>query len=225
MRSEATAERISQLHEVAARARPVALAREHVLPVLEPLRTLLPDGLWRGSTVAVHGAAALLTALLAEATAAGSWAAVVGLPSLGLAAAAESGVDLGRLALVPRPGADFPAVVAALLDGVDIVAVHSDTVQPAVARQLSARARHRGAVLVSSGPWPSADIVLSCRPGEWTGLESGAGHLAERRVVVQARGRGAAVRPVSAELLLPGPSGSVSLATANTDDTEAEAAG
>jgi len=197
-----------------------------VLPVVPALAGLLPAaGLRRGSTVAVHGAAALLTALLAEATAAGSWAAVVGLPSLGLAAAAESGVDLGRLALVPRPGADFPAVVAALLDGVDIVAVHSDTVQPAVARRLSARARHRGAVLVSSGPWPSADIVLSCRPGEWTGLESGAGHLAERRVVVQARGRGAAVRPVSAELLLPGPSGSVSLATANTDDTEAEAAG
>ncbi|NBH10575.1 hypothetical protein GTY80_45970, partial [Amycolatopsis sp. SID8362] len=68
-----------------------------------------------------HGSTSLLLALLAPATAAGSWAAVVGLPSLGLAAAAEHGADLSRLALVPRPGAEFPAVVAALLDGVDVV--------------------------------------------------------------------------------------------------------
>jgi hypothetical protein len=179
--------------------------------VVPALAGLLPAaGLRRGSTVAVHGATALLPALLAEATAAGSWAAVVGLPSFGLAAAEEYGVELARVGLVPRPGTDFPAVVAALLDGVDLVVARSDTVQPAVARRLSARARHRGAVLVSAGSWPAADLVLSCRPGRWTGLGAGAGHLSERRVLVQVRGRGAAARPVSAELLLPGPSGTVS---------------
>ena len=162
--------------------------------------------------MAVHGATSLVLALLAEATAAGSWAAVVGMPSLGLAAAAEYGVDLGRVALVPRPGAELPAVVAALLDGVDLVAVHSETVQAAVARRLSARARHRGAVLLASGAWPGADVELSCSPSSWSGPSDGYGHLRERRVVVRARGRGAAARPVSAQLRLPGPAGEVTSA-------------
>ena len=38
-------------------------------------------------------------------------------------AAAEAGVALERLALVPYPGADLMAVAAALLDGLDLVAV------------------------------------------------------------------------------------------------------
>jgi hypothetical protein len=179
-----------------------------VLPVVPALAGLLPDaGLRRGSTVAVHGGTSLLLALLAEATAQGAWAAVAGLPSLGLAAAAEYGVDLARLALVPRPGAELPAVIAALLDGVDLVAVHAETVQAAVARRLSARARHRGAVLLAVGAWPGADVQLSCHREPWSGAEEGYGHLRERRVVVRAHGRGAAARPLSAELHLPGATG------------------
>src|SRR2546423_8233958 len=91
MRSEATAERISQLHAVAARARPVALAREHVLPVLEPLLPLLPDGLRRGGTVAVGDSTSLALALLAGPRGPGAWAAAVGGFELRLGAAAGVG--------------------------------------------------------------------------------------------------------------------------------------
>ncbi|GAB3153363.1 hypothetical protein GCM10027258_55770 [Amycolatopsis stemonae] len=204
---------VSTASRVAAQAGQ-ARATGRVLPVAPALAGLLPAaGLRRGSTVAVHGATSLLLALLAEATAAGSWAAVVGMPSLGLAAAAEHGVDLARVALVPRPGAELPAVVAALLDGVDVVAVHAGTVQAAVARRLSARARHRGAVLLAFGAWPGVDVELSCRVEPWTGLEDGYGHLQERRVTVRAHGRGAAARPVTATLHLPGPSGAAAPAS------------
>ncbi|MCU1683519.1 MAG: hypothetical protein JWQ81_4258 [Amycolatopsis sp.] len=198
----------------------VASAAEHahatgeVLPVLPSLAGLLPvTGLRRGSTVTVRGSASLLLALLVEATRTGSWAAVVGMPSLGLVAAAELGVDIGRLALVPRPGAEFASVTAALLDGVAMVVVGipegtgAAGVNPQVARRLSARARHRGAVLLSFGAWPGADLELSCEPGRWSGLEAGRGHLREREAVVRVRGRGAAARPIRAELLLPGPDG------------------
>jgi len=198
---------VSTASRVAAQAERARVTGK-VLPVAPALAGLLPAaGLRRGSTVAVHGSTSLLLALLAEATTAGSWAAVVGMPSLGLAAAAEYGVDLGRVALVPRPGAELPAVVAALLDGVDLVAVHADTVQTAVARRLSARARHHGAVLLSFGAWPGADVELSCRLSAWSGLSGGYGHLSERRVQVRVHGRGAAARPVSADLHLPGPTG------------------
>jgi len=59
--------------------------------------------------------------LLAAASQAGSWCAVVGMPSLSAVAAAEAGVVLDRLALVPYPGPEWSTVVAALLDGIDVV--------------------------------------------------------------------------------------------------------
>jgi hypothetical protein len=205
---------VSTASRVAAQA-DQARVTGRVLPVAPALAGLLPAaGLRRGTTVAVHGSSSLLLALLAEATAAGSWAAVVGLPSLGLAAAAEYGVDVGRLALVPRPGADLPAVLAALLDGVDLVVASTSTIQPAVARRLSARARHRGAVLLAFGAWPGADVELSCRLEPWSGLEEGYGHLRQRGALVRARGRGAAARPVSAQLWLPARDGSLRSAAA-----------
>ena len=84
---------------------------ERILPVLPELRGLFPaGGLRRGSTVLVGGSTSLLLSLLTSASSAGSWCAVVGMPDLGLVAAAEFGIALGRLALVPDPGPDWPAV-------------------------------------------------------------------------------------------------------------------
>lgn len=182
-----------------------ARATGRVLPVLPGLKDLFPaGGLRRGSTVVVRGSASLLFALLAEATACGSWAAAVGMPDLGLAAAAEIGVELSRLALVPRPGTEFASVSAALLDGMDLVAVAPGAAAPSVARRLSARARHRGAVLLSAGPWPGAELEVRCGAGEWTGLDGGAGHLRERRIGIRVEGKGSAARSRRVALALPG---------------------
>src|SRR4051795_3391289 len=113
------------LDQLRVRTRPVALAEEERLPVLGPLAGLFPGGgLRRGTTVSVgggSGSTSLAMALLAGPSQAGSWAAVVGCPDLGLVAAAELGVDLERLALVPRAGSQWPTVVSALLDAVDVV--------------------------------------------------------------------------------------------------------
>lgn len=184
-------------------------AAGRVLPTRTELATLLPwPGLRRGSTVAVHGSVALLFALLSRATEAGSWAAVVGLPGIGVVAAAESGVEVSRLALVPRPGDQARSVVAALLDGVDLVVVGGKWAD-ADARRLSARARHRGAVLLPLGPWPGADVQLRCSDARWYGPGRGHGHLREREITVRAEGRGAASRARSCRLLLPTCDGSV----------------
>ena len=139
--SEATAERISLLHEAAARARPVALAREHVLPVLEPLQPLLPEGLRRGSTVAVGDSTSLALALLAGPSGNGSWAAAVGVSNLGLAAAAELGVALDRLVVVADPPSEsWATVVATLVDALDVVLLRARRrVSGGDARRLIAR--------------------------------------------------------------------------------------
>ncbi|MGH3797681.1 MAG: hypothetical protein ACRDSP_22655 [Pseudonocardiaceae bacterium] len=180
-------------------------------PVAEPLAPLLPGGgLRRGSVVAVRGSVALLLALLAVATAQGAWAAVVGIGDLGVLAAVEAGVAVQRLALIPRSGPDPAPVVAALLDGVGLVALAgADRITDGARRSLVARARQRGAVLLPLGPWPGADVELRCRTGAWHGSEAGAGRLRSREVQVHVTGRGAAARPRTARLLLPGPGGAV----------------
>jgi len=182
--------------------------RARMLPVHADLAGLFPwGGLRRGATVAVHGSTALLFALLAVPTETGSWAAAVGMPDLGLRAAAELGVAVDRLALVRHPGSSLATVVAALLDGMDMVAVARGRLTDAHARRLSARARHRGAVLVSMGPWPGADVELHRGDAVWDGLEDGHGRLTRREVRIRTRGRGAATRPAEATVLLPGRGG------------------
>ncbi|MGB9279946.1 MAG: hypothetical protein WCB57_07650 [Pseudonocardiaceae bacterium] len=185
-------------------------------PVVAPLAPLLPGGLRPGSVVAVQGSTALLLALLVAATARGSWAAVIGVGDLGVLAAAEAGVVVQRLALIPRPGPDPAQVAAALLDGVGLVALAGgDRIPAGVRRSLAARARQRGSVLLPLGRWPGADIELDCRAEAWYGAEDGHGRLRSREVVVRLVGRGAASRPRTARLLLPGPGGPVAEALAD----------
>jgi hypothetical protein len=209
----------ASLGELAERVRPVALAQQQRLPVLPVLAPLLPGaGLRRGSTVAVTaapgvgGATLLALALVAEASRAGSWLAAVGLPSLGLVAADEVGVALERVVMVAAPERDgWGSVVAALVDGFDLVVLHAGRggVRPTDARRLVARARERGSVLVQLGPgWASeADLTLQITGARWEGLEDGHGHLRARRVTVTRSGRGEAAQPRRAELWLPTPGG------------------
>ena len=187
------------------------------LPVLPALAPVVGPGLRRGTTVGVRGSSSLLLALLAGPSGAGRWCAVVGMPALGLVAAAGTGIDLSRLALVPDPGRDWSAVAAALLDAVDVVAVAvRGRVADGEARRLAARARQRGAVLVAYGPveWPGLDLRLSVTAGGgWEGLGDGHGHLRARRVTVRGEGRGSAARARSADLWLPATGGTVTPAT------------
>jgi hypothetical protein len=150
------------------------------------------------------GATSALLALLSAASAGGSWCAVVGLPAFGARAAGEFGICLERLVLVPHPGADWPMVVAALLDGFDLVVVGAPgVVAAAVANRLSARARQRGSVLVATGAWAGAELTLTPVDNVWHGLGQGRGRLVGRELTLAVHGRGAAARPRYAQLTLP----------------------
>ncbi|MEU8632747.1 hypothetical protein AB0C38_11295 [Amycolatopsis sp. NPDC048633] len=200
------------------------------LPVVPALAELLPaGGLRRGSTVSVSGSTALVLALLAEATQQGSWAAIAGIPELGVAAAAELGVDLERFALVPNPGAEVVAVVSALIDGFDLVVLGPNAVrgvQPQLARRLAGRVRNRGAVLITAGAWPGVDLELRVSKRKWHGLtEDGFGHLEFRDVVATSRGRGAAARPQTVAIQLPGPGGAAAAGRPLARRSLTEAAG
>ncbi|MFJ9523511.1 hypothetical protein ACIRPK_35430 [Kitasatospora sp. NPDC101801] len=67
------------------------------------------------------GGTALMLALTAAATAAGTWCATVGLDQLGLLAAADFGVALKHLLAVEDAGDQWAAVATALADGVGLL--------------------------------------------------------------------------------------------------------
>lgn len=204
---------------VAADARSAPLdpgSHARLLPAHSSLAGLLPaGGLERGGTLVVGGSTSLALALLAEASRAGGWVAFVGLPRVGMLAAHELGLDLARLVLVPTPGPDGPTVVAALLDGVDVVVVGDVALTDADRRRLSARARERDAVLVSTTPWPGAHVTLTAEIARWEGLGRGEGRLRSRRLTVRGGGRGAAARGWTAEVVVPPPAGTASSGAAS----------
>ena len=186
--------------------------------MLAPLEPLFPDGgLRRGSTVAVDGSTSLAIALAAGASGAGSWCAAVGAPALGLVAAAELGVDLARFPLVAgAPAAEWPTVVAALLDAIDVVlarVIHLLGGRVFPGRQSRARFAVRDSdgtielsVHTAAG---SADVRLRAEHVAWEGLGQGHGRLTAHLVDLVAGGRRAWARERRVRVWLPGFDGRV----------------
>ncbi len=211
--------------------------------MLPPFAELLGHpGVRRGSTVVVAGTdvpggTSLLLALLAGPSREGAWCALVGASDLGLAAAAELGVVLSRLLLVPDPGPRPAQVAGALLDGCDLVCVRTPTALGAPdVRRLAARARERRTVLVvvtgrlplpaarrgARSGWPDApDVRLEVTAGRFSGPGQGDGRVTAHLVEVTAARRRGAPGELRRWLWLPGPDGGVALAGAGVPPSEA----
>lgn len=223
---------------------PAVMAHERLLPVhpvLAPLFGVAPGdpGLVRGHTVVCSGSAAMSCALavMAAPTQVGSWAGVVGLPSVGVSAAAELGVVLSRTVFVAGASpssssstssstfasSDMAAVISALVDGVEVLVLSRQvvaSVSSGVMRTLHTRLQSRGGVLVLVGDpgSVSADVRLVATTMMWDGVGAGNGHLQRRRVSIElaARRRG---RPTRADVWLPDHRGGLSMCDERSSGT------
>lgn len=177
-----------------------------LVPTHPVIGRMLPGGgLKQGAAYSVEHSAALVMALLAAPSAAGSWCAVVGIPEFGIEAAAGFGIDLERLVLVPHPGEQWLAVTAAIADVVAVVVTRPPTrASDSSVSRLTARLRQRGATLIVLGPWPHSEAMLSLSESNWSGIGNGHGHLTARQVTVTVSSR-LDSRPRSARLWLPDP--------------------
>ena len=205
------------------------LSGERTLPVDDGLTSVVPSGcLQRGTTVAVHGtgATSFTLALVGQAVRDGSFLAIVAPESFGLAACLDFDIPLRRVVQFALGGAGEPnghdhskwaQAVAAIVEGFDMVVLADRRrVGSSQARQLTARNRERGSVLLRVGgpSWPdAADLRFDVTAPAWTGLGQGHGHLRERRVSVQVAGRRFHGRARSHELMLPARAGGVTRAT------------
>jgi hypothetical protein len=185
-----------------------------VLPVLPPLRDLLPrGGLARGTVLTVAGFGLLALALAAGASADGAWCGIAGVPEAGVLAAAGLGLDAERTLLVPDPGHAWPQVVASLLDGCELVLLRPPAQAPMpgaqVRQRLEATLRRGRGVLLVIGDWPGAQVRLRVLTQGWTGLGDGHGRLRACCAQVMADGRGGAAVARTRWLWLPAEDGRV----------------
>lgn len=178
-----------------------------------PYAAVFPHGLRPGTSVAVRAArpslepAALRSAitLAAGVVPPDGWVAAVGVPSLGVLAAAEAGLPLERLVFLAAPTTVWGTVAIAAVDAFDVV-VLSVPARPRVAevRRLTGRARERGNTVIAVGPgapqW-GGEARLVTSAVEWQGLGEGHGTLASCRVSIELDGRGA-VQPRQVDLVL-----------------------
>ncbi len=175
-----------------------------LIPTHPAIGRLLPGGgLKQGAAYSVENSAALVMALLAAPSAAGSWCGVVGIPEFGVEAAQGFGIDLDRLVLIPHPGDQWLSVTAAVADVLGVVVTRPPKrASDSSVSRLTARLRQRGATLIVLGPWPQSEAMLSISESNWTGIGNGHGHLAARQVTVTVSSR-LATRPRSTRVWLP----------------------
>lgn len=188
-------------HQVVTPVAPPSPPMKSLLEEVDSQSGQLSGSLPRGTVAVLSGARSLTLRLVAEVTAAGGHAAIVGQPEVGLLAAAQMGADLDRLAVIPDPGPDPVEVAAVLMDGLDLVALGlgGRTVSAGRARAVTARARQRECtLLVTGGDWPGAAARLEARVCgyELVGAAPGSGRIG--RVQLDTRVRGRLARPMRA---------------------------
>ncbi|MEY2469382.1 MAG: hypothetical protein QOF21_2080 [Actinomycetota bacterium] len=221
MSAEAAAEvvaevddRRSQLRAVAGRvqATPV-LASQRPRPVRGPYAAIFPDGLRPGTSVAVAAARPSLDAAAlrgAIALAAGvvppdGWVAAVGVPSIGVLAAAEAGLALDHLVFLAAPTTVWGTIAVAAVDAFDVV-VLAVPARPRMAevRRLAGRARERGTTVIATGAgartW-GGEARITTSAAVWHGVGDGHGFLRTCEVTVELDGRGS-VRARQVDLTL-----------------------
>lgn len=153
------------------------------------LGALFPGGLAAGSVVNVSGSASVLHTLVAAAMGEKGWAAVVGARHVGWVAAAEAGVDLARVVAIPAAGPAAADVVAACIDGFDVVALGPVDLGAGARRSLTGRARSNGTVVLTSGRWEGAPTLRARVRGGAIGPDG----LTERVITVSREGSVASV--------------------------------
>lgn len=196
-------DRLAVARDALSRAETAAGVRSRDAGVSLPagLGALLPGGLPRGSVLGIQGSTSLVFAVMAAAMGSSGWAAVVGRGDLGWVAASEAGVDLTRVIHVPRPGGAPADVVAACVDGFDVVVLGDAVALGAgVRRSLAGRIRAHGTVVLAN--WPGAPVLRATVHGG-DGCADGAGHVRGRSLSVRREGMPAVVVLRMESRLLP----------------------
>ena len=164
-----------------------------VLPVMASLNSCLPGGGFpRQQVTHMANCPALVVEIIAQASAAGKYIAVIGWPDLSLVQVGESG-DLSKVVAIPDPGADAWALVGILAEGIDMIVCRGPevTLSPARARPALAKIRGGQAAVLSVGTRiPGAGVQVAAEVVAYRGIGRGTGRIRGFDIAVQVRSKG-----------------------------------
>lgn len=157
------------------------------VPVHPRLREAFPSGLRPGGVYSLLGSRTVALALLAAPSQQGSWCACVGLPDVGIEAAADWGLDLDRFILIPHPPVtEWLTCVAELIEVADVVlACPPPRLLPGEVSKLTGRLRHRGGIILITGAWQRPTATVRASTVGWEGVGDGHGHLVRQRLQLE----------------------------------------
>lgn len=174
-------------------------APERVLPDTDILslgdafRTVLPGGgVPRRAVTHLSDTPALVVDMADSVTAEGGFVGVVGWPELSYAGISV----LERVIAVPDPGIDPLSVAGVLVEGLDLVVLHTPqplNLSPVRARPLLARVRAgRAALLTVNARVPSPALSITGTVTGFHGIGRGTGRISGMDIRVESAGRRAA---------------------------------
>lgn len=167
----------------------------------------------RPALAGVNSSVAL--SLAAAATTQGLWTVVLGWPTLGLVAAENLGVNLGRLVMAEVNSAEETLVALDILVGpIELIIVNNLDLSTREHKHLISRLRSKGTTLISlNTSWKRLpDVILRASVLEWQGLGRGHGYLQRRRIRVQSVGRRGASQERCVEIWMPAVGGNTKTA-------------
>lgn len=141
------------------------------------LRSVLPNGLLRGTPIAMSGSVAGVALLTGIAAAQQAWVAFLGVPDVGWSMLEKSGIERERFAYVRGLSLHGPQVVNAAIDGFDVVVVGSGVLDRREQRVIERRVRTRECLFISLGPWWAPGVHVSCDFRGVRGISGGIGHI------------------------------------------------
>lgn len=148
------------------------------IPVHPALTHALPHGLARGAITTTHGSTYIALTLIAHHTQNNGWAAIVGAPNINYTTLQDLGAKLNHIITIPHPGDKTPEVIAALIEGTDLILLGPRiTLTASEQRTLTARNRERGTHIITQTPWKGARTHLTAQQGPWQGTRQGLGRL------------------------------------------------
>lgn len=159
-------------------ATPLIRADRDTIAVHNALTTLLPHGLTPGSITTTQGSTHTALTLITQHTTNAGWVAIIGAPNINYTTLQDLGANLNHIIVVPHPNENTPQIIAALIEGVDLILLGpAVTLTHAEQRTLTARNRERGTHIISQKPWANARTHITTTHGTWHGTNKGLGRL------------------------------------------------
>ncbi|MFY9262043.1 MAG: hypothetical protein GX483_07305 [Actinomycetaceae bacterium] len=155
-----------------------------VPPALTPI---FPHGIPRALPLIMHGSVVAAILLAGIAVQQGAWVAIIGVRNIGWSVLQASGISAERCVYIPEASRQAAQVIAAAIEGFDVVIVGEVELDRRAQRVIERRVRNRNTVFIFNGRWFGPGEHLECALHSVSGISQGGGHIRQINYALHTR--------------------------------------